>query len=71
MRTVVRSGFLLLVACLIGLAGAPAAGAQTDEDQGDNVVVLTGRAEVRGHETVDNVFVADGRPSSTAESKMA
>ena len=33
MRTVVRSGFLLLVA---------------DEDQGENVVVLTGRAEVRG-----------------------
>lgn len=28
MRTVVRSGFLLLVVCLIGLAGAPAAGAQ-------------------------------------------
>jgi len=48
----------LLVACLI--VCAPAAGAQTDEDQGENVVVLTGRAEVRGDETVDNVFVADG-----------
>jgi len=60
MRTVVRSGFLLLVACLVGLAGAPAAAAQTDEDQGDNLVVLIGRAEVRGDETVDNVFVADG-----------
>jgi hypothetical protein len=60
MRTITRTGFLLLVACAFSLASAPAAWAQADEDQGDTVVVLTGRAEVRGDESVDNVFVADG-----------
>lgn len=60
MRTTIRSGLLVLVASLFGLAVAPAAGAQTDEDQGDNVIVLTGRADVREDETVDNVFIADG-----------
>jgi len=60
MRTISRCGLVLLVACLSGLAAAPAAGAQADEDQGDNVIVLTGRAEVRQDETVDGVFVADG-----------
>lgn len=60
MRTLTRFALLLSVACLLTLAGAPAAQAQTDEDQGDNVVVLTGRAEVREDETVDNVFIANG-----------
>jgi hypothetical protein len=60
MRTIVRFGLVLLVACSFGLAAAPAAGAQTHEDQGDNVVVITGRADVREGETVDNVVIADG-----------
>jgi hypothetical protein len=45
-------------------AGAPAAGAQDADDpasdEPDNIVVLTGRAEVREGETVDTVFIADG-----------
>ena len=40
-------------------AAAPAAGAQAEEEP-DNIVVLTGRAEVRAGETVDNVIIFDG-----------
>ncbi|HEX6418530.1 MAG TPA: hypothetical protein VFZ77_08530 [Acidimicrobiales bacterium] len=59
MRAVTRA-CLAVLACSLALgAGAPPAGAQADEDQ-DNVVVITGRAEVREGETVDNVFIVDG-----------
>ncbi|HEX6237679.1 MAG TPA: hypothetical protein VFZ68_10825 [Acidimicrobiales bacterium] len=63
MRTFTRLASVLAVVALAGLAGvavAPAAGAQVAEEQGDNVVVLTGRAVVRSGETVDNVVIADG-----------
>lgn len=59
MPHVTRSVFALLVALMALTAAAPAAGAQSD-DEPDNIVVLTGRAEVRSGETVDNVFIADG-----------
>jgi hypothetical protein len=59
MRFVIRASSTVLLAVLALVAGAPAAGAQTD-DEPDNIVVLTGRAEVREGETVDNVIIADG-----------
>lgn len=60
MPHVTRSVFALLVALMALTAAAPAAGAQSDDDDLDNIVVLTGRAEVRSGETVDNVFIVDG-----------
>jgi hypothetical protein len=59
MRTIVRMSVALAVAGLAVAVAAPAAVAQTDEEP-DNIVVLTGRAEVRTGETVDNVIIADG-----------
>ena len=59
MRSVIRASVALLVALFALTAAAPAAGAQED-DEPDNIVVLTGRAEVREGETVDNVIIADG-----------
>lgn len=59
MHSVTRGCLAVLVAGLAVTAGAPAAGAQTDDDT-DNIVVITGRAEVREDETIDNVFIADG-----------
>ena len=59
MRFVIRASVALLFALLALTAAAPAAGAQ-DDDEPDNIVVLTGRAEVREGETVDNVIIADG-----------
>ena len=59
MRSVVRASITLLLA-LFGLtAAAPAASAQAEKEP-DNIVVLTGRAEVRAGETVDNVIIFDG-----------
>lgn len=51
-----------LVAGLVLGVGASAAGAQEpgDDSTRDNLVVLTGRAEVKEGESFDNVFVADG-----------
>lgn len=59
MRTVTRGFLALALAVVALLVAAPAAGAQADDDT-DNIVVVTGRAEVRPGETVDNVFIADG-----------
>jgi hypothetical protein len=59
MRSVIRASVALLVTLFALTAAAPAAGAQED-DEPDNIVVLTGRAEVREGETVDNVIIADG-----------
>ena len=59
MRSVIRASIALLLALLVLTAAAPAAGAQA-EDERDNIVVLTGRAEVREDETVDNVIIFDG-----------
>ncbi len=59
MRFVTRMALALLLAAFAITAGAPVAGAQA-EDEPDNIVVVTGRAEVREGETVDNVFIADG-----------
>ena len=59
MRSVVRASITLLVALFALTAAAPAASAQAEEEP-DNIVVLTGRAEVRAGETVDNVVIFDG-----------
>jgi hypothetical protein len=59
MRAVTRVSLVFAVALLALGVGAPAAGAQAD-DEVDNIVVLTGRAEVREGETVENVVIADG-----------
>ena len=59
MRLAIRVFPAVLVAALASVTLAPAAGAQA-EDEVDNIVVLTGRAEVREGETVDVVFIADG-----------
>ena len=59
MRTVTRLTFVPVVAALALTAAAPAVGAQAD-DEIDNIVVVTGRAEVREGETVDVVVIADG-----------
>jgi|RhiMethySRZTD1v2_1073278.scaffolds.fasta_scaffold20162_4 hypothetical protein len=61
MRFVTRTPLVLLLAAVALLAAAPLAGAQSDDqDEPDHIVVVTGRAEVREGETVDNVFIADG-----------
>lgn len=60
MRTIIRTSAALTLAVLALMVFAPAASAQADDDEPDNIVVLTGRAEVREGETVDNVVIADG-----------
>src|SRR5262245_54497279 len=59
MRVITRVLLAVVLAMLALTVGAPAAGAQT-ENKPDNIVVITGRAEVREGETVDNVFILDG-----------
>lgn len=59
MRWFSRMVLMMVLAASALVAGAPAAHAQAD-DEPDNIVVVTGRAEVREGETVDNVFIADG-----------
>ena len=59
MRAPTRIVSVVALVALALMVTAPAAGAQA-EDEPDNIVVLTGRAEVRSGETVDNVFIADG-----------
>jgi hypothetical protein len=59
MRSVIRASITLLLALLALTAAAPAASAQAEEEP-DNIVVLTGRAEVRPGETVDNILIFDG-----------
>ncbi|HET6950130.1 MAG TPA: polymer-forming cytoskeletal protein [Acidimicrobiales bacterium] len=51
---------LLAAVSLVVLADAPAAGAQADDEPRDNLIVITGRAEVREDEEFDTVFIADG-----------
>jgi cytoskeletal protein CcmA (bactofilin family) len=64
MRSVTRTILVLLTAVLALTMQGAAAGAQDDDglddDEIDNIVVVTGRAEVRQGETVDNVFILDG-----------
>lgn len=61
-RTILAALGAAVVAGLALGAAAPAAGAQTGTDDGtrDNLIVVTGRAEVREGRTVDNVIIADG-----------
>jgi hypothetical protein len=59
MRSLIRASVALVIAQFALMAAAPAAGAQA-EDEPDNIVVLTGRAEVREGESVDNVVIFDG-----------
>lgn len=61
MRTITRATVALLVAGIALTSVGAAAGAQ-DDDTGDvdNLVVITGRAEVHAGETVDNVFIVHG-----------
>ena len=59
MRSLTRVTVVLVIAAFALMAAAPAAGAQAD-DEVENIVVLTGRAEVREGEAVDVVFIADG-----------
>ena len=60
MRLVTRSALTMLAAGLAALATAPAAGAQSDGDIGDELIVITGRAEVREDEEFDHVVILDG-----------
>lgn len=60
MRTVTRLTLVPVIAALALTAAAPAVGAQDVDDDVDNIVVVTGRAEVREGETVDVVVIADG-----------
>ncbi len=63
MRTVTRVTVGLLVAALVLTAAPATAGARGDQvadDEVDNIVVLTGRAEVREGDTVDVAFIANG-----------
>jgi hypothetical protein len=61
MRTFSRLWRVLLVVVLVGVvAPRPAAAQDEGEDERDTIVVLTGRAEVREGEAVDNVVIADG-----------
>lgn len=53
-----RFGIVVAVASIV-LSASPAA-AQAEADAGDNLIVVTGRAEVREGETVDTVVIADG-----------
>ena len=59
MRIVVRVFIALLLPLFALTAAAPAASAQAEEEP-DNIVVLTGRADVRAGETVENVIIFDG-----------
>jgi hypothetical protein len=59
MRVVGRVFIALLLALFALTVAAPAANAQVEEEP-DNIVVLTGRADVRAGETVDNVIIFDG-----------
>ena len=60
MRTFMRASLALTLVILVLLATARPAGAQGDGEQDDNLVVVTGHAEVREGETIDNVVIADG-----------
>lgn len=60
MRPPIRRLAASAVVVLTVVIGASPAGAQAGEDTVGNLVVVTGRAEVREGETVDTVVVADG-----------
>jgi cytoskeletal protein CcmA (bactofilin family) len=62
MRTVTRFALTVLAAGLVALPAAAPAGAQSDDngDIGDNLVVITGRADVREGEKFDHVVIIDG-----------
>jgi hypothetical protein len=59
MRSAVRYGVAISVLALALMASAAPAAAQA-EDDGDELIVLTGRAPVAEDETLDFVFIADG-----------
>src|SRR4029450_11305972 len=59
MGFVVRVFIVVLLSLPALAAAAPASNAQAEEEP-DNIVVLTGRADVRAGETVDNVVIFDG-----------
>lgn len=62
MRTFLRAGLALALVILVIVATARPAGAQADDEptETDNIVVVTGRADVVEAETVDSVVIVDG-----------
>lgn len=58
-RALSRFGFALVVVASVTLTASPAV-AQGQDEAADNLIVVTGRAEVREGETVDVVAIADG-----------
>ena len=60
MHLVTRLALAVTLVSAVVLVGAAPAHAQADDSTGDNIVVLTGRADVRADDRVDNVFIADG-----------
>jgi len=60
MRTFIRACLAVALAILVVVAAGRPTGAQADGEQDDNLVVVTGRAEVRERESVDTVVIADG-----------
>ena len=60
MRTFIRACLAVALAILVVVAAGRPTGAQAEGEQDDNLVVVTGRAEVRERESVDTVVIADG-----------
>lgn len=60
MRTFMRACLALALVILVVVGTGRPAGAQADDEQDDNLVVVTGRAEVAEGDTLDNVVIADG-----------
>ena len=52
--------WIMIVPLLLVLAGAGPASAQDQDEQRDDLVVLTGRADVREGESIDTVVIFDG-----------
>ena len=60
MQRVIRLALAMTFVTAVVVGTAASADAQADDSAGDNIVVLTGRADVRADDRVDNVFIADG-----------
>jgi cytoskeletal protein CcmA (bactofilin family) len=60
MPTLIRVCLALVATALLGVVAARPAAAQSDGDEPDSIVVVTGRAEVAEGDEVDNVVIADG-----------